>query len=165
VFSRREKALLVAAAVAVIAVTALQLAATLWGGASADEARALARWRALKKHLQSLEARVAAVTGPSSSAVPRLLRAAQASAQATGISLTSIRPRRPTRMSTGCMEHSVEMQASGRFPDVVKFIVDIEAKNRLVQPGRVAITATDGKSDMVNATIVLSTYSAGELNK
>jgi Tfp pilus assembly protein PilO len=165
VFSRREKILLIATAAVVAAIVALQFAGTSGSSPGADEARISARWRALKKQVGTLEARLASTTSTPSKAVPRLLRAAQASAAATGITLASIRPRRPTRTASGSMEHSVEIQAAGRFPDVARFMLDIEHRQPYVRLARVAITSTDGASDKVNATFMIAGYSPGEVRK
>ena len=164
-FSRREKMLLVAAALAVAAVIGLQLVGSSRSRVGADEARASARWRALKKDVSSLEARLAAMTSPPSQAVPRLLRAGEASAASTGVTLASIRPRRPTKTALGSVEQGVEIQVTGRFPDVAKFMLDLQKKHPYVRLTRAAVTSADGASDNVNATVVIAAYSPGEVKK
>jgi len=165
VFSRREKMLVVAAALAVVLAVGFQLVGGPRGPSSAEQTRITGRWRAAKRRVSDLEARLAAMTSPASSAFPRLLRAAQASAVSAGVAVASARPRRPTKTASGCQENSLEIQATGSYPGVIKFISDIQAKNPSVRLARAAISSADAASDRVNSTITISSYSPGEVTK
>lgn len=164
-FSRREKILLIATAAVVAAIVALQLAGTPGGRTATDEARISAQWGALKKEVKRLEARLASMTTTPSKAVPRLLRAAEASASSAGVGIVSVRPRKSARTASGCVEHGVEVQVTGRFVAVARFMLDVENKQPYVRFARVAITSADGASDNVNASIVIAGYSPEEVKK
>jgi len=165
VFSRREKVFMVLAALAVGLALAFQLAGTSPGPSRVEQARIGRRLRDARNRVNALEARLAKMTDPASKAVPGLLHAAQASGASTGVTIASVRPRRPTKTESGCQENSLEIQATGIFPNVIKFMVDIRQKNPYVRLARVTMNSTDAASDKVTSTVVLSSYSQPEVSK
>lgn len=164
-FSRREKVLLALAAVAVAVVVSVQLSATVTGTAKADQSRDIARWKALRQSVADAEAQLLEITSPESEAAVHLLRATQASGSATGVTVTSARPRKATRTSSRCLEQTLEVQAAGRFPNIARFMFDLEARNANIRIARVAVTSSDAGSDKVNCTIMIAGYSPGEVER
>ena len=162
-FSRRERMLLLIALVAVAAAAAFQFVETSRAPSDGDGRHSAAQQRALEQRVGGLEERLAAETSPASAVVPDLLRAAQASSASTGMTVRSARPRRATKTPAGCVEHTVEIQVRGRFPDLAKFIFDLEEKNPRLRVARAAINAADAESDVVNCTIMAASYSPGEV--
>jgi hypothetical protein len=165
VFSRRERVLLALAAIAVIAVVVIQLWGGVGGSARANEGRDIAQLNALQQRVADTDARLREITIPESEATARLLRAAQASGLATGVAITSARPRTPTKTSFGCVEHALEVQAAGSFPSIAKFMFDLEAKNANLRITRAAVTSSDDSSDTVHSAIIVAGYSPGEAKK
>lgn len=162
-FSRREKVLLVLAAITVAAVVALQFMA---GGAEGTPAQRQGEsLRALRRRVADSEARVGKVTAAETELTAVMLRAAQASAAAAQVNIVSVRPRRAAKLSSGAVEHSLEVQASGHFPAIAKFMFEIEAKHRELRIARVAISSGDSGSDKVTCAIVIAGYSPGEIAK
>lgn len=164
-FSRREKVLLAGAIVAVVTAVGFQMAGIPGGRASLDQGSNVDQWRSLKKRVGALEGRLAAITSQESEVVPRLLRAAQASSAATGVSLVSLRPRRAAKTASGCLEQSIEIQARGRFPDLARFMFDIEERNARIRLASVSISSIEATSDAINSTIVVVGYSPGEVQR
>jgi len=164
VFSRREKALLVLAALAVIVVLVIQFAGGS-AGTAGDPSRDIGPWKALQKRVADTEARLGKVTVPEVEAATRLLRAAQASGSTTGVTITSARPRRPAKTPSGCVEHALEIQATGGFPSIARFMFDLEAKNPSLRIARVAISSSDDSSDKVRCAIIIAGYSPGEVRQ
>lgn len=162
-FSRREKALLAAAVIAVAAALGMQFAHVR--EAAGEQRSNVEQWRALKHRVSALEQRLAAITSKEGEVLPSLLRATQASSAATRVSVISIRPRRAKRTASGCIEHGVEVQARGHFPDLVRFMFDLEQNNPRIRLASVSISAIDGTSDTVNSTITVVGYSPGEVQK
>lgn len=164
-FSRREKALLALAALAVVVVVGVQLSVGAAGTARVDRSSDVARWKALRQRVDDTEARLREITTREPEAAARLLRAAQASGAATGVVITSARPRKATKTSSGCLEHALEVQVAGRFPSIARFMFDLEAKNANIHIARVAVTSSDAGSDRVNCAIIVAGYSPGEVEK
>jgi hypothetical protein len=162
VFSRRERLLLGLAAIAVAAAVVIQLA-----GGAADMPRArpggdIARWKALRQRVNDTQARLREVTMPPSEAAADLLQAAQASGAATGVTIAFARPRpATTTTSSGCLEQALEIQVKGRFPDIARFMFNLEAKHASLRIARVAITSSGDGGDQVNCAITLAGYSPG----
>jgi len=165
VFSRREKALLALAAVAVVAVACVQLAGTVAGTAGANGGADVARWETLRRQVDDAQVRLRKVTIPGPEAAARLLRAAQASGAATGATIAFARPRAATKTRAGCLEQALDVQATGRFPNIARFMFDLEANNPSLRIARVAVTAADDASDRVNCAITVAGYSPGVSEK
>lgn len=161
-FSHREKVLLVVAALAVTAILVVQFAVGA-AGTTGDPGRDIGRWKALQKRVANTEARLKNVTISESEAATRLLRAAQGSSSATGVTITAARPRRPAKTSFGCVEHALEIQVTGGFPTVARFMFDLEAKNPSLRIARVSMSASDDSSDRVRCAIIIAAYSPGEI--
>jgi hypothetical protein len=165
VFSRREK-ILVALAVAVVAVVGgLQFLGTSARTAATDPGSDLPHLKALQRSVADTEARLRGITVPAPEAAARLLRAAQASGAATGVTIAFARPHPGTKTRSGCVEYALEVQATGRFPSVARFMYDLEAKNANLRIARVAITSGDAASDAVNCAITIAGYSPGAIKK
>jgi len=165
VFSRREKVLLALAAIAVAVAVGVQLLGDAVGSAGADPSSELARWKALRQRVDDAQARLDRITTPESEVTARMLRAAQANGSAAGVTITSARPRRATKTGAGCGENALEIQAAGRFPDIAKFMFELEAENGNLRIARVAINSSEGGSDKVNCTIIIVGYSPGEVEQ
>ena len=165
VFSRREKVLLALAAVAVAVVGGVQVWGTTAGTARMNRASDLPHWKALRQRVDDTDARLRKTTIPASDAAARLLRAGQASGSATGVAITSARPRRATKTPSGCLEQALEIQATGRFPSIARFMFDLETRNANLRIARVAITSSDAGSDRVNGAITIVGYSPGVVKK
>jgi len=165
VFSGREKALLAVAALAVTAVVVIQFSGGAASTAKLDPGQDVGRWKALQQRVADAEARLRKITIPEAEAATRLLRAAQASGSATGVTISSARPRRPTKTPSGCVEHMLEIQAAGGFPSIARFMFDLEARNANIRIARVAVTSSDDSSDMVHCAITIGGYSPGEVKK
>ena len=163
-FSRREKIMLAVAALAVAAAVGVQLSssASRTPGLNGGE---IAGWQALRQRVDDASARLRAVTAPEPEVIGHLLRAAQASGAATGVIVTSARPRRATRTSSGCMEHTLEIQVAGRFPSIARFVFDLEAKHADIRIARVAVNSSESGSDKVDCGITIAGYSPGEVAK
>lgn len=153
------------AALAVALALAFQLAGRKPVPDRAEQARIGRRLRDARNRVGALEASLADMTSPASSAIPGLLRVAQASGASAGVTLASVRPRRPSKTASGCQENSLEIQATGSFPNVIRFMVDIRQKNPYVRLARVTMNSTDAASDKVTSTVVLSSYSQPEVSK
>jgi len=166
VFSRREKVLLALAAAAVAAVVlVVQLTGTAAGTAQGDREREVRQWKALQQRVSDAQAHLRQITVPEAEAPARLLRAAQASGSATGVRISSARPRRPTTTRSGCVEQALELEVTGRFPDIARFVFDLEAKNVNLRIARIAITSSGGGSDQVSCAITVAGYSPGAITK
>jgi len=165
VFSRREKILLALAAAAVAAVVGIQLSGTVAGTARVGQTTDIRQLKALRQRVNDAEARLRHVTIPAPQATAHILRAAQASGSATGVTVASARPRTATTMSSGCLEQALEIQATGRFPNIARFMYDLEAKNANLRIARVAITSGDAASDTVNCAITVAGYSPGVIKQ
>lgn len=164
-FSRREKMLLLFAAVAVAVVVGIQVSSTVGGTARAGQTTDVRQLKALRQRVDDAEARLRQVTIPAPQATAHILRAAQASGSATGVAVASARPRTATKMSSGCLEQALEIQATGRFPNIARFMYDLEAKNANLRIARVAITSGDAASDTVNCAITVAGYSPGVIKQ
>jgi hypothetical protein len=164
-FSRREKTLLIVAAVAVAAAVAFQVLGAAAGRTRGEELRNEAAWKDLKGQVTRLEARLDAETVPESQVVPRVIEAAQTSAAQTGVDLASVRPRKPTQTPAGCLEHGVEIQARGAFPAVARFLYQVEEKHAWLRLTRASITQTSPGTDQVTCTVILAGYSPGGYKK
>jgi hypothetical protein len=163
VFSRRERVLLLLAAVAVAVVVGIQVLGTRTArpGQTSD----IRQLKALRQSVSDAEARLRDVTIPAPQATARILRAAQASGSATDVTVASARPRTATKIASGCLEQALEIQATGRFPNIARFMYDLEAKNANLRIARVAISSGDAASDKVNCAITVAGYSPGVIKQ
>jgi hypothetical protein len=165
VFSRREKILLLLAAAAVAVVVSIQFSGTIGGASRQGPTIDVRQVKALQQRVDDAEARLRKATLPASEATARILRAAQASGSATGVTVASARPRTPIKMSSGCLEQALEIQATGPFPNIARFMYDLEAKNANLRIARVAISSSDAASDKVNCAVTVAGYSPGVIKQ
>jgi 4-aminobutyrate aminotransferase-like enzyme len=165
VFSRREKALLTLAAVAVAVVLCVQLSGTFAGPSAAERSGDVAQSEALRRRVNDADARLRQITIPGPQAATRLLRAVQASGSAAGVTIAFARPRRATKTSSGALEQALEIQASGPFPKIARFMFDLEARNANLRIARAAITSSDAASDKVSCAITIAAYSPGVIKQ
>jgi hypothetical protein len=77
------------------------------------------------------------------------------------VTVASVRPRAASKLSSGAIEQALEVQADGRFPNVARFMFDLEAKNANMRIARVAISSSDPTSDKVTCTITVACYGSG----
>lgn len=158
-FAGRDRLLLGVAAVVVAAVVWFQLAAA--PGALPVAGVSRAEREGLERRVSTLEARLAAVTIPSAQAAGVILRTAQSSAAATGMTIVQVRPRPPAKSPSGCLERAMEIQVRGRFPDLTRFLFRLEAGNQPLRVTRISMSSADNSSDQVNCTLVAVSYSPG----
>lgn len=164
-FTRREKVLLALAALVVAAVVCVQVVGTPAGTAAVRGAADVAQWKALRRQVDDAEARLRKATIPAPQAAARLLRAVQTSGAATGVTIAFARPRPAAKTRAGCLEQALDIQATGRFPSVARFMFDLEANNPSLRIARVAVTSADDASDKVNCAITVVGYSPGAIEK